>query len=100
MTPDADRPVHFDFELFVAGNGPNSAQALVNLRALCNLRIPNRYTIAVVDVFQDPARALKEKIFMTPTLLRTSPRPECRIVGTLSHAANVADALGLGTESK
>jgi circadian clock protein KaiB len=86
---------HFDFELFVAGEAPNSAQALANLRLICEERIPDRYTISVVDVFVHPARALAEKVFMTPTLRRTSPHPERRIVGSLSHAGDVADALGL-----
>lgn len=99
MIPDASRPAQFAFELFVAGDAPNSAQALSNLRALCEVRVPDRYTIAVVDVFQEPERALEEKIFMTPTLRRISPRPERRIVGTLSHAGNVADTLGLDAEA-
>jgi circadian clock protein KaiB len=99
MTEDTGGAMHFDFELFIAGDAPNSARALSNLRTLCELRVPNRYTIAVVDVFQDPNRALQEKIFLTPTLLRIAPGPERRIVGTLSHADEVADALGLASEA-
>lgn len=99
MSVGAGGPMHFAFELFIAGDAPNSAQAMSNLRALCALRIPNRYTIAVIDVFQDPARALEEKIFMTPTLLRTSPGPKRRIVGTLTHANDVADTLGMDSEA-
>lgn len=91
--------VHFDFELYVAGDAPNSAQALSNLRALCERRIPHRYRIVVIDVFQEPARALDEKVFMTPTLVRTSPGPERRIVGALNHAGNVANALGLDMDA-
>jgi circadian clock protein KaiB len=85
----------FHFELFVAGDAPNSAQALTNLRALCQAWIPRRYVIEVVDVFQNPGRAMAEGIFMTPTLLRLGPLPKRRIVGTLSHSGNVIDALGL-----
>jgi len=99
MSAVASVPVHFDFELFVAGEAPNSTQALFNLRALCDLRIPNRYTIEVVDVFREPARAMLERVFMTPMLVRTAPGPERRIVGTLSHAGTVVNTLGLGAEA-
>lgn len=99
MTLDEGAPMHFDFELFVAGDAPNSARALSNLRSLCELRVPNRYTIVVIDVFEDPGRALAENILLTPTVLRISPGPERRIVGTLSHAGEVADALGLEPEA-
>jgi circadian clock protein KaiB len=99
MTLDIAGPEHFDFELFVAGDAPNSAQALSNLRALCESRLPNRYTIRVVDVFLQPARAMLERVFMTPMLLRMAPSPQLRIVGTLSHTGNVVDALGLQAQA-
>lgn len=99
MTLEIAAPVEFDFELFVAGDAPNSVQALSNLRALCELRIPNRYRIEVVDVFRDPGRAMEKRVFMTPTLLRTGSGPERRIVGTLSHTGNVEDALGLASRA-
>jgi circadian clock protein KaiB len=86
----------FGFRLFVAGDTPNSVQALSNLVALCNERLADRHEIDVVDVFLHPARALAEGIFMTPTLIRLGPGPLVRIVGTLSDAPAVAMALGLG----
>lgn len=85
----------FKFRLFIAGGTPNSAQALGNLVALCDSRLPGRHDIEVVDVFREPMRALSEKIFMTPTLLKLSPGPELRIVGTLADSSRLLQALGL-----
>lgn len=98
MTAAAGRK-QFLFELFVAGDAPNSVQALSNLRALCQAWIPERYVIEVVDVFRHPARAMAKGVFMTPTLLRLGPPPMRRIVGTLSHSGNVVAALGLDAEA-
>lgn len=85
----------FRFALFVAGDAPNSVQAVSNLRALCQSWIPERYAIEVVDVFLHPQRAMDERVFLTPTLLKLAPLPQRRIVGTLSHSGDVVDALGL-----
>lgn len=85
----------FSFLLFVAGDTPNSAQALGNLTALCRERIPEQYEINLIDVFLEPERALAEGVFMTPTLIVEDSLPQKRIVGTLSNPEVVAQALGL-----
>ncbi|MGK2941892.1 MAG: circadian clock KaiB family protein [Immundisolibacter sp.] len=90
-----NRPVLFKFRLYVAGNAPNSAQALANLGALCRAHLPDRHQIEVVDVFREPKRALADGIFMTPTLIKLAPAPIQTIVGTLSNTQPVLWALGL-----
>ena len=50
----------FKFQLFVAGDTPNSVEALGNLTRLCDEYLPGRHEIDVVDVFREPARALAE----------------------------------------
>lgn len=84
------------FQLFVAGNTPNSLEALSNLTRLCREHLPGRHEIDVIDVFLEPSRALAERIFMTPTLIRQEPSP-LRIVGTLGNAEPLFLALGLQT---
>ncbi len=86
---------HFRFRLYVAGDAPNATQALANLTAICESSVPGRYSIDVVDVFKEPERALDDGIFMTPTMLKMHPAPMRRIVGTLSDANTVLQALGL-----
>ena len=88
-------PARFKFRLFVAGDAPNSAQAIANLAAFCRANLPDRHEIEVVDVFREPKRALAENIFLTPTVVVLAPPPVRRIVGTLSHALTLLLALGL-----
>lgn len=89
----------FMFRLYVAGDALNSAQAVTNLQALCREYLPDRHEIDIVDVFQDPGRALEDGIFMTPTLVKMAPAPVRRIVGTLSQQQPVLQALGLAVSS-
>jgi circadian clock protein KaiB len=89
----------YKFRLFVAADTLNSAQAASNLNALCKAHLAGRHEIEVVDVFQDPTRALAEGIRMTPTLLKLSPGPVRRIVGTLADVARVMQTLGLDADA-
>jgi circadian clock protein KaiB len=85
----------FKFRLYVAAGVENSSQALANLAELCRVYLPDAHEIEVVDVFEEPRRALADSIFMTPTLLKLSPLPASRIVGTLSQTEPVLRTLGL-----
>jgi circadian clock protein KaiB len=89
------RPSQIKFRLYVAGATQNSAQACANLTALCLQHLPGRHQIEIVDVFDEPKRALADGIFMTPTLVRLEPAPALRIVGTLSQAEPILQSLGL-----
>jgi circadian clock protein KaiB len=91
------RRLPLKLRLYVAGDAQNSAQALANLTALCESHLRDRCRIEVVDVFREPKRALADGVFMTPTLVRMAPAPVRRIVGTLSQAEPVLQALGLDT---
>ena len=86
----------FRFVLFVADHTQNSALAIANLKAICHTHLPDRHEIEIVDVFKEPQRALADRIFMTPILIRLAPTPVCRIIGTLSQPEKVVQALGLG----
>lgn len=85
----------FKFRLYVAGDGPHSTQAIANLDALCREHLPERHEIEVVDVLREPQRALADRVMLTPLLLKLSPAPIRRIVGSLSQRASVLQTLGL-----
>ena len=85
----------FKFRLYIAGDAQNSAQAMANLAVICRAHLQHRHEVEVVDVFLEPKRALADGILMTPTLIRLTPAPIRRIVGTLSQPGPVLHALGL-----
>ncbi len=82
-------------QLYIADEAPNSVQARGNLRAFCRTHVADCHQVEIIDVFKDPARALDEGIFMTPTLIKLLPLPARRIVGTLSDFDAVREALGI-----
>ncbi len=88
-------PEIFRFRLYVADDTLNSGQAVANLRAICNRYLAGRHNIELVDVFKEPDRALEDRIFMTPTLVKLAPGPVEKIVGTLSQTSLVLQVLGV-----
>jgi len=91
---------HYLLRLFMAGNGPNSKQALANLRRLCQEHLNGNCTIETVDVVKDYEAAIKDNILVTPALILVAPRPRVMVVGNLSDVPKVLAALRLsGSES-
>jgi circadian clock protein KaiB len=81
--------------LYVAGSTPQSGRAIKNLKTICDAHLLGRYVLTVVDLYQEPARAMQDQIVVAPTLIRLSPAPVRRLVGDLSKAERVLAALDL-----
>ena len=79
--------------LYVAGHAPNSARAVANCRAICNEHFAAAHDLEIVDLLEHPTRALADGIIVTPTLLKLLPLPVQRVVGSLSDANQVLQAL-------
>jgi circadian clock protein KaiB len=67
--------------LFIANDSPRSAVARANLDAELAARPPGAFQLEIVNVCDDPDRALAERVLVTPTLL--APAYARRLVGDL-----------------
>jgi circadian clock protein KaiB len=77
--------------LFVAGDAPKSIVAIGNIRrALAELSDRN-FSLEIVNVYEDPDRALSNRVLVTPTLL--APAAARRLVGDLSETPQLHDFL-------
>ncbi len=81
--------------LFVAGNSPDSALAIANLEALFPKGESTPARIEIVDVQREPARAARDQIVVTPTLLKLSPSPSLRVLGNLKNRQALLHLLGV-----
>jgi circadian clock protein KaiB len=86
------RAVHL--RLYVAGHAPNSIRAVANVKALCAEHYHDACVLEIVDLLEEPLRALADEIIVTPTLLRVRPLPVRRVIGSLSDTGQVLLALG------
>jgi circadian clock protein KaiB len=80
--------------LYISGNAPNSVRAIANLEAICKQYLKD-YKLEIVDVFEQPLRALADGVLVTPSLAKVSPAPVANVVGNLSDKRNVLLMLGV-----
>jgi circadian clock protein KaiB len=83
------------FRLYIAGTAPNSLKAKANLDELCNQYLKDRYELEIVDVLIDTSRAVRDRVFVTPMLVKVSPAPAQYFIGDLSETDSVLLALGI-----
>ena len=82
--------------LYVVNSAPNSLLAIANLAAICQEFLNKNFKLDIVDVIEQPLRALADGILVTPSLAKLSPSPAVKIVGNLSDKSGVMRALGIG----
>jgi circadian clock protein KaiB len=58
--------------------------------------LAGRYSIEIVDVLEDPRRAVADQILASPTVVRRLPKPIRKLVGDLADTDGLIKALELG----
>jgi circadian clock protein KaiB len=81
--------------LYIAGSAPNSRLAVANLEAICREHLQGFYKLEIVDILEQPLRALTDGVLVTPSLNKLSPGPKANLVGNLSDTPKVLSALGI-----
>lgn len=81
--------------LFITGASPNSARAVINVKDLCEQYLKGRYSLEIIDVYQQPHLAQAEDIIALPLLIKKAPLPERRLIGDMSDKAKVLRGLGI-----
>lgn len=92
---DETKHKEYVLHLFVTGASPNSVRAVNNLKELCEAHLQGRYSLQVIDVYQQQAVAQQEQLIALPLLIRRFPLPERRLIGDMSETKKVLKSLGL-----
>jgi circadian clock protein KaiB len=93
-----NEPAHsgdFVLRLFITGTSPNSMRAIKNVRDICEQYLSGRYSLEIIDVYQQAALAKEEEIIALPLLIKKSPAPVRRLIGDMSETSKVLKGLGL-----
>src|SRR6188474_1890292 len=82
-------------KLFVSGASPNSVKAITNLKAICETHIKTKYSLEIIDVYQNTDLARREQIVALPLLIKKLPLPERKLIGDMSDTSKVLNGLGV-----
>ncbi len=94
LTEEGNKATYI-LRLYIAGNTARSAEAILNIRNICESRLKGRYQLEVIDIYQQPSLAKGEQIIAVPTLIKSLPHPLKRIIGDLSKSERVIFGLDL-----
>jgi circadian clock protein KaiB len=89
----SDQP--YVLRLYVTGQTPRSRAAIENLQHICEENLARRYTLEIVDIYQNPEACREQQIVAAPTLIKSLPLPLRRIIGDLSDQEKVLVGLDL-----
>jgi circadian clock protein KaiB len=83
IAPYSTLPVMHGYvlRLFVAGYNQKTEKTLEKLHQILEESLDQPYTLTVIDITKYPEAAETHHILATPTLLKTHPTPEKRLVG-------------------
>jgi circadian clock protein KaiB len=81
--------------LYVTGATPKSLQAIENIKRICEEHLKGRYSLEVVDVYQQPVLAKGEQIIAAPTLIKYLPTPLRRFIGDMANTDRILLGLDL-----
>jgi circadian clock protein KaiB len=77
------------FKLYVTGQTPRSERAIANLRRICDEVLDGNFELQIIDVLEQPHLAERDRILVTPTLIKQVPPPARRVLGDLSDTQRV-----------
>lgn len=81
--------------LYVTGTTPRSTRAIANIKKICEEHLKGRYSLKVIDLYQEPSLAKSEQILAAPTLVKKLPMPVRRIIGDMSSIERVLVSLDI-----
>lgn len=90
---------HYILRLYVTGMTPRSTQAITTVKKICEEHLEGRYSLGIIDLFQQPSLAKGDQIVAVPTLIKQLPLPLRRIIGELSTLEQVLVGLDLRKKS-
>ena len=82
-------------KLYVSGMTPKSRKAVSNVKEICETHLKGRYTLRVIDLYQNPKLAKGEQIVAMPTLIKKLPPPLRKIIGDMSDKDKLLVGLDL-----
>lgn len=78
---------HVRLLLFIARDTPRSMLALANLSHALDAYAGREFALEIINVYDEPERALADRVLVTPTLL--APTSARRLIGDLSDGGHL-----------
>lgn len=95
--PPAERYV---LRIYNANRTSDSEQLGQKFEQILNEHYPGCCRVEVIDVLTEPERAVDDRVYVTPTLVKALPEPIRRVIGDVSDPNKVLMLLGVLSEER
>ena len=85
----------YALKLYIVDETRKSMKLLNDLEEILQAELEGQYTLDVIDVLENPQKAIEDKIFATPTLVKLSPPPMKKIIGDVNTKERLLVELGV-----
>jgi circadian clock protein KaiB len=85
----------YSLRLYVTGATQHSMLAVNHIKEICERYLAGRYSIEIIDIYQQPNLTEERQIIATPTLVKLAPLPVRYLVGDMSNTRAVLEGLGI-----
>lgn len=82
--------------LYVSGATQRSLEAVERVKKICDSALAGRYRLGVVDIFQQPSRAVRDQVIAVPMLVKERPLPIRKLIGTLFNPQQILQVFVFG----
>jgi circadian clock protein KaiB len=96
MTAEVSGP-RWALTLYVSGASPRSSEAILTVRRICDEDLAGQVDLTVLNASDHPALVKRDNILALPTLVKHAPEPLRHLVGNLTDALRVRQALDLAS---
>lgn len=86
--------------LYVTGTTPKSNRAITNIKRLCETHLKGRYSLEIIDIYQQPELARGAQIIAAPTLIKKLPLPLRKFIGDMADSDRILLGLDLDRASQ
>ena len=93
--PGDNNDEQYVLRLYITGASQHSARAVANIKAICNTHLQGRYSLEIIDVYQQGSVAANAQLVALPLLIKVLPLPERKMIGDLSDIDKVLKTLEL-----
>jgi circadian clock protein KaiB len=83
----------YKFILFISGMSVKSANAIDNLKKICDEYLPGKFDLQIIDISKEREKAVEYQVFAVPTLIKLEQAPKRTILGDLSDKEKVLKIL-------
>ena len=84
--------------MYVTGYTEKTSKTIEQVRQMLGQVLgvwEDEHDLEIINVLEAPQKAIEDKVFATPTLVKVCPQPSRRIIGDLSDSQKVKAALEL-----